>query len=95
MSDQGASADTPILVPTPKPSMGAPQLTRPSIWNSSSPPLAIMLTYPSPASSRMPRTSLLRAAKSPLSRRTPCKRWPIASISFPTSAAFLAPEMVS
>ena len=44
MSDQGASADTPALVPTPNRSMGAPSCTSESSSYSSSPPLTSTLT---------------------------------------------------
>ena len=94
-SDEGASWDTPTLVPTPNPSIGAPSRSRRSTSNSSSPPLAKMRTPGSPATSSISLDLMARSSRSPLSSRMAWREWPPDAIADATAAAFFTPSRVS
>ncbi len=93
VSNDGASADTPILVPTPNALIGAPSSSSRSTSNSSSPPLTMMVASCRPAASSFSRVRRDSSRRSPLSMRT-------ASLSLrpsasATSIAVSTPVMVS
>ncbi len=66
----GASAETPMRVPTPAPSMGAPLPLSRSRSYSSRPPLTTIRTPGRPAASSRSLVAEAGATRSPLSRRT-------------------------